>query len=106
VDGFNGTTHVFDPGSGRQKWQARALPRNFGAAPVPSPDDDAVYWLVGQSGLLVRIDLANKSVDQVLQVLTTYTQSTAALVGSGSDQVLVVGGQDGVLHGVVGLDDV
>jgi outer membrane protein assembly factor BamB len=106
VDGFNGTTHVFDPGTGRQKWQARALPRNFGAAPVPSPDDDSVYWLVGQSGLLVRIDLANKSVDRVLQVLTTYTQSTAALVGSGSDQVLVVGGQDGVLHGVVGLDDV
>ena len=106
VDGFNGTTHVFDPGTGRQLWQAPALPRNFGAAPVPSPDDDSVYWLVGQSGLLVRIDLANRSVEQVLQVLTAYTQSTAALVGSGSDQVLVAGGQDGVLHGVVGLDEV
>ena len=106
VDGFNGTTHMFDTDTGRQKWQAPALPRNFGAAPVPSPDDDSVYWLVGQSGLLVRIDLANQSVKQVLQVLTSYTQSTAALVGSGSDQVLVVGGQDGVLHGVVGLDEV
>jgi outer membrane protein assembly factor BamB len=106
VDGFNGTTHVFDPGTGAQHWQAPALPRNFGAAPVPSPDDDSVYWLVGQSGLLVRIDLANRSVDQVLQVLTTYTQSTPALVGSGSGQVLVVGGQDGILHGVVGLDEV
>ncbi|MDQ4054705.1 MAG: PQQ-binding-like beta-propeller repeat protein [Actinomycetota bacterium] len=106
VDGFNGTTHVFDAGTGRQKWQAPALPRNFGAAPVPSPDDDSVYWLVGQSGLLVRIDLASQSVQQVLQVLTAYTQSTSALVGSGSDQVLVVGGQDGVLHGVVGLEEV
>lgn len=106
MDSFNGTVHLFDPDSGVENWQAPALPRNFGAAPVPSPDQDSVFWLVGQSGLLVRIDLANSSVDQVLQVLTTYTQSTAALVGSGSDQVLVVGGQDGVLHGVVGLHDV
>jgi outer membrane protein assembly factor BamB len=106
VDGFNGTIHLLDPGSGAQKWQAPALPRNFGAAPVPSPDDDSVFWLVGQSGLLVRIDLANRSVDQVLQVLTAYTQSTPVLVGSGSDQVLVVGGQDGRLHGVVDLDKV
>jgi outer membrane protein assembly factor BamB len=106
VDGFNGTIHVVDPDSGEEIWQTSALPRNFGAAPVPSPDNDSVFWLVNQSGLLVRIDLENRSVDQVLQVLTTYTQSTAALVGSGSEQVLVVGGQDGVLHGVVGLHEV
>ncbi|MGC0252456.1 PQQ-binding-like beta-propeller repeat protein [Pseudactinotalea sp. Z1748] len=106
VDGFNGTVHLVDEATGRQTWQAEALPRNFGAAPVPSPEDDSVYWLVGQSGLLVRIDLANESVDQVLQVLSNYTQSTAALVGSGTEQVLVAGGQDGVLHGVVGLHQV
>ncbi|WP_162448816.1 PQQ-binding-like beta-propeller repeat protein [Phytoactinopolyspora mesophila] len=106
VDGFNGTIHVVDPDTGEEIWQESALPRNFGAAPVPSPDDDSVYWLVNQSGLLVRIDLENRSVDQVLQVLSAYTQSTAALLGSGSEQVLVVGGQDGVLHGVVGLHDV
>ncbi|MGC0272574.1 PQQ-binding-like beta-propeller repeat protein [Pseudactinotalea sp. Z1739] len=106
VDGFNGTVHLVDEATGQEKWQAEALPRNFGAAPVPSPEEDSVYWLIGQSGLLIRIDLANESVDQVLQVLPNYTQSTAALVGSGSEQVLVAGGQDGVLHGVVGLDQV
>ncbi|AYY11827.1 hypothetical protein EF847_02920 [Actinobacteria bacterium YIM 96077] len=103
VDGFNGTVHLLDPDSGEQTWEAEALPRNFGAAPVPSPDEDSVYWLVGQSGLLVRIDLANREVNQALQVMPVFTQSTSVVLGSGSEQVLVVGGQDGRLRGVVGL---
>lgn len=103
VDGFAGSVHLFDPDNGRQTWSADAVPRNFAAQPVPSPDEDGVYWLVSQSGALARIDLAEESAEQVLQVLTCYTQSTAAIVGSGSEQVLVVGGQDGVLYGVVDL---
>lgn len=103
VDGFAGSVHLFDPDNGQQTWSAEAVPRNFGAQPVPSPDEDGVYWLVSQSGALARIDLAEQTAEQVLQVLTCYTQSTAAIVGSGDDQVLVVGGQDGVLYGVVDL---
>lgn len=104
MDGFNGTVHLFDAETGEQSWKTQALPRNFGAAPVPDPDDDAVYWLVGQSGLLIRIDLAEEKVDEVAQVLTSFTQSTAALLGSADDRVLVVGGQDGIVCGVTGLD--
>lgn len=103
VDGLHGSVHLFDPDDGRQTWHAEAVPRNFGAQPVPSPDEDGVYWLVSQSGVLARIDLEQESAEQVLQVLTCYTQSTAAIVGAGADQVLVVGGQDGVLYGVVDL---
>ena len=103
LDGFSGSVHLFDPDNGRQIWSADAVPRNFGAQPVPSPDEDGVYWLVAQSGVLARIDLNEESAEQVLQVLTCYTQSTAAITGSGDEQVLVVGGQDGVLYGVVDL---
>lgn len=106
VDGLTGSVHLFEEDTGRQAWHAEAVPRNFGAQPVPDPDEDGVYWLVGQSGMLARIDLEKESAEQVLQVLTCYTQSTAAIVGSGADRVLLVGGQDGQLYGVVGLDQV
>ncbi|HLR93428.1 MAG TPA: hypothetical protein VK053_02790, partial [Jiangellaceae bacterium] len=69
-------------------------------------NDEAVFWMVGKTGRLVRIDLANQSFQSVLQVSWSFTESTPALVGSGSEQVLVVGGEDGRLRGLVGLDRV
>jgi len=104
-NGYDGTANLVDPATGEVTWDAPVLPESFGTAPVPT-SDESVFWMVGKTGRLVRIDLAEESFTSVLQISWSFTESTPALVGSGPEQLLLVGGEDGRLHALTGLDQV
>lgn len=103
-DGYDGTANLLDSESGEIIWDAPVLTENFGAAPVPT-SDESVFWMIGQAGRLVHIDVADQSYQVVLQFPWSFTtESTAAFIES--EQMLLVGGENGRLHGLVGLEDV
>lgn len=105
-DGYDGTANLVDSDSGEILWDAPVLTENFGAAPAPT-SEESVLWMIGQTGRLVRIDLAEQSYQVVLQFSWTFaTESTAALIESDTEQMLLVGGEDGHLHGLTGLEQV
>ncbi len=94
VDEF-GLAALLDPATGTAAWTVQTAPRVLNAGPVVGPDG-AQALVVGTGGLLVRIDLATGSAEQLRQLFVANTFSTPVLVG---DQ-LVVGAQDGVVRGV------
>lgn len=95
-----GTMSLLDLATGSVQWQDDTLPMTFRTRPLPTADP-SVWWMVGTPGALLRIDLADRSVRRVLQVSTSFTYSTPVLARGGD--LLIVGGQDGRLHGVTGL---
>lgn len=94
IDDFRRTATRVDAETGEERWTAgfgaRAL--NTGAA-----IHDGLAWIQGTTGLLVAIDLESGEVQHELQLTTTaYCYSTPVVVGD----TLVVGDQDGILHGI------
>ncbi|MEV6285042.1 PQQ-binding-like beta-propeller repeat protein [Kribbella sp. NPDC051770] len=94
-----GNVVMADPANGATRWTIRPLLRAFESGPAISRDGRTA-WLVGTTGLLTRIDLANGTAEPILQVSTANTFSTPVLV---ADHTLVIGFQDGVLRAVTGL---
>lgn len=101
-NGQNGSAHLLDPATGEETWSSEVLRTSFGAAPIPT-DDPLVFWIVSHHGSLARIDLADGTITEQLQVSTAFTYSTAVLIQTDSGAQIVAGGQDGVVHGIVGM---
>lgn len=81
---------------------ADALPISNGAGLIPTDDPD-VWWMAGNTGLLVRIDLAEQQVEQVFQISTAWSNSTGVLADVDGGPVLVAAAKDGRIRGLVGL---
>jgi outer membrane protein assembly factor BamB len=83
-----------DPSTGQVRWTAGlvARPVNTGAA-----IHDGVAWVPGTTGLVVGVDIATGAIRGRLQLTTTaYCYSPPVVVGG----TLLVGDQDGRLHGI------
>ncbi|WP_405100199.1 PQQ-binding-like beta-propeller repeat protein [Micromonospora sp. NBC_01412] len=83
-----------DPATGQARWTAGlgARPVNTGAA-----IHDNIAWTPTTTGLLVALDLTTGSVRTRLQLTTTaYCYSPPVVIGD----MLLVGDQDGLLHGI------
>ncbi|HEX6685685.1 MAG TPA: PQQ-binding-like beta-propeller repeat protein [Candidatus Limnocylindrales bacterium] len=83
-----------DPATGQARWTTGlgARPINTGAAVHGD-----VAWTPTTTGLLVAVDLVTGSVKARLQMTTTaYCYSPPVVIGD----TLIVGDQDGVLHGI------
>lgn len=102
VNGTPGTISLHDPATGETRWTADALPISNGAGLIPTEDPD-VWWMAGNTGLLVRIDLAEQQVEQVFQISTAWSNATGVLVDVGGDPVLVAAAKDGRVRGVIGI---
>lgn len=103
INGTPGTLSLHDPGTGEATWTADALPVSNGAGLIAGSDPD-VWWMAGNTGLLIRIDLADQQVEEVFQISTAWSNSTGALVtGAEGGPVLVAAAKDGRMRGVVGL---
>ena len=90
-----GLTSLVHPTTGAEDWSVETAPRVLNAGPVLS-DDESTAWIVGTTGLLVRVDLATGTAHRERQLFSANTFSTPVRVGD----VLVVGAQDGVLRGL------
>lgn len=90
-----GLTSLVDPTTGDEDWSVETAPRVLNAGPVLS-EDESTAWIVGTTGLLVRVDLATGTARRERQLFSANTFSTPVRVGD----TLVVGAQDGVLRGV------
>lgn len=101
-NGQNGSAHLLDPATGEETWSSEVLRTSFGAAPIPT-EDPLVFWIVSHHGSLAKIDLADGSITEELQVSTAFTYSTAVLIETDAGPQIVAGGQDGVVHGIVGM---
>jgi outer membrane protein assembly factor BamB len=83
-----------DPATGQVRWIAdlAARPVNTGAAV-----HNGVAWVPGTTGLLVGVDVVTGAIRARLQLTTTaYCYSPPVVVG----RTLLVGDQDGQLHGI------
>jgi outer membrane protein assembly factor BamB len=94
IDDWARTVSRIDTSNGEIRWTAdigvRAL--NTGAAV-----HDGIAWVHGTTGQLTAVDLETGSVKERLQVTATANcYSTPAVAGG----MLVVGDQDGILHGL------
>src|SRR5699024_1149038 len=102
VNGTPGMISLHDPATGEATWSANALPISNGAGLIASADPD-VWWMAGNTGLLIRIDLATRQVEQLFQISTAWSTSTGVLVDVAGGPVLVAAAKDGRIRGVVGM---
>lgn len=92
VDEFS-RFQLVDPATGTRRWYAELGARTLNGGLVVDGD---TAWIVATSGLLAGIDIATGAIGHRLQLGPANTFSTPAIV----DGVLVVGDQDGGLHGI------
>ncbi|TDE09641.1 PQQ-binding-like beta-propeller repeat protein [Jiangella asiatica] len=88
-----GRFQLVDPATGTRRWFTELGARTLNAGPVFDGD---TAWVVATTGLLAGVDVPTGAVAHRLQVGPANTFSTPVVV----DGVLVVGDQDGGLHGI------
>ncbi len=88
-----GGTTLVDAATGAVNWTGNLVPVSLDAGPVLRGDD---AFLVGFSGMLSKVNLGSGVVTQLRQVTKAQFYSTPVLAVD--DTVLVVAGQDGVVH--------
>ena len=103
INGSPGTIAMHDSATGEVSWSSEVLPISHRAGLVPTSDED-LYWMVSNTGALVRIDLAAQEVTPVFQVTTACSASTAVLAdGADGGPVIVAGAKDGTVRGIIGF---
>jgi len=104
-DGKNGSAHLLDPATGAELWTDHTVACSYGSSPILHPDGARVT-MVSNPGTLVQFDLRRRTAVAKLQVSHTFTTSTPALFTDGDGRDLLVSvAKDGMLRGVVGLED-
>lgn len=94
IDDFGRTASRVDAQTGEERWMV-----NFGVRAINTGAaiHDNLAWIPGTTGLLVAVDLDTGQIQHELQLTTTANCYSPPVVVDGT---LVVGDQDGILHGI------
>jgi outer membrane protein assembly factor BamB len=94
IDDFGRTASRVDSETGEERWTV-----NFGVRAINTGAaiHDNLAWIPGTTGLLVAIDLDTGEIRHQLQLTTTANCYSPPVIVDGT---LLVGDQDGVLHGI------